>query len=155
MSIPSARIAIIGSSLGGVAALLATPPLNVNALILEAVYPTIEIATRNRMENYLGPIGRMLAPLLLRQLHLRLGVSPSQLHPIDHIGAVDCPVLIMSGQKDRNTRLADTQILFDHARSPKQLWFVSNAGHVDLHRAAREKYETRVLAFLGQMAESR
>jgi pimeloyl-ACP methyl ester carboxylesterase len=51
---PSARVAIIGSSLGGVAALLATPPLKVNALILESVYPTIEIATRNRMENYLG-----------------------------------------------------------------------------------------------------
>src|SRR6266567_8036327 len=43
---PSARVAIIGSSLGGVAALLATPPLRVNALILESVYPTIEIATR-------------------------------------------------------------------------------------------------------------
>jgi pimeloyl-ACP methyl ester carboxylesterase len=40
---PSARVAIIGSSLGGVAALLATPPLKVNALILESVYPTIEI----------------------------------------------------------------------------------------------------------------
>src|SRR6266480_5718789 len=45
---PTARVAIIGSSLGGVAALLATPPLRVNALILESVYPTIEIATRNR-----------------------------------------------------------------------------------------------------------
>ena len=97
---PSARIAIIGSSLGGVAALLATPPLKVSALILESVYPTIEIATRNRMENYLGPIGRVFAPLFLMQLHRRIGVSPSQLHPIDHIAVVDCPVLIMSGQKE-------------------------------------------------------
>src|SRR4029077_5342654 len=38
---PTARVAIIGSSLGGVAALLATPPLKVDALILEEVYPTI------------------------------------------------------------------------------------------------------------------
>ena len=74
-----------------------------------------------------------------------------QLHPIDHIAAVDCPVLIMSGEKDRNTRPADTQKLFERARFAKQLWFVPNAGHVDLHRAAREDYEPRVLAFLGQM----
>src|SRR5438105_33367 len=152
---PTARIAIIGSSLGGVAALLATPPLKVDALVLEAVYPTIEIATRNRMENYLGAFGGMVAPLLLGQLQLRLGVSASQLRPIDHIADVDCPVFVVSGKKDRNTRPDDTRMLFARAQSPKQLWFVPNAGHADLHRAAREKYETRVLAFLEQMAESR
>jgi alpha-beta hydrolase superfamily lysophospholipase len=150
---PTARVAIIGSSLGGVAALLATPPLKVDALILEEVYPTIETATRNRMENYLGGVDRVLTPVLLNQLLWQLGVSAS-LRPVDHIGDVQCPVFIMSGEKDRNTRPADTRMLFEHARSPKQLWFVPNAGHVDLHRAAREEYEIRVLAFLAQMARS-
>src|SRR2546430_2957835 len=131
---PSDDVAIIGSSLGGVAALLATPPLKVDALVLEAVYPTIEIATRNRMQNYLGAFGGMLTPLLLGQLQLRLGVSASQLRPIDHIADVHCPVFIMSGEKDRNTRTADTQILFERPRSRKQLWLVPKAGHVDLHR---------------------
>jgi pimeloyl-ACP methyl ester carboxylesterase len=82
---PTAPVAIIGSSMGGVAALLATPPLKIDALVLEEVYPTIEIATRNRMENYLGVFGRMLTPLLLNQLQWRLGVSASQLRPVDHI----------------------------------------------------------------------
>ncbi|PYI86443.1 MAG: hypothetical protein DMF09_01660 [Verrucomicrobia bacterium] len=148
---PTARVAIIGSSLGGVAALLATPPLRVDGLVLEEVYPTIEIATRNRMENYLGRVGRILTPVLLNQLQWRLGVSASQLRPVDHIANVECPVLIMSGEKDRNSRPSDTQMLFERARSPKQLWFVPNAGHVDLHRAARVDYESRVLAFLEQM----
>ena len=152
---PQDHVAIIGSSLGGVATLLATPPLKVDALVLEAVYPTIEIATRNRMENYLGAFGRMLTPLLLGQLQLRLGVSATQLRPADHIGGVECPMLIMSGEKDRNTRPADTQILFERARSRKQLWLVPKAGHVDLHKAAPAEYERRVLAFLSQMAESR
>jgi alpha-beta hydrolase superfamily lysophospholipase len=151
---PAARVAIIGSSLGGVAALLATPPLKVDALVLEEVYPMIEIATRNRMEKYLGALGRILTPFLLNQLQWRLGISAAQLRPVDHISNVECPVLIMSGEKDRNTRPSDTRMLFEHARSPKQLWFVPNAGHVDLHRAAREEYERRVLAFLAQMGES-
>lgn len=148
---PTARIGIIGSSLGGAATLLATPPLKADAIVLEAVYPTIEIATRNRMENYLGPIGRTLTPLLLRQLHPRLGVSPKQLHPVEHIANIDCPVLIISGENDRNTRPEDTRMLFSRAQSPKQLWFVPKAGHVDLHKAAPEAYESRVLAFLEQM----
>jgi fermentation-respiration switch protein FrsA (DUF1100 family) len=148
---PTDRIAIIGSSLGGAAALLATPPPKVDALVLEEVYPTIEIATRNRMENYLGRIGRMMTPILMNQLHWRLGISASQLRPVDHIASVECPLLIISGEKDRNTRPADTRMLFERARSPKQLWFVPNAGHVDLHRATAVDYESRVLAFLKQM----
>jgi len=149
---PTVPVAIIGSSLGGVAALLATPPLKIDALVLGEVYPTIEIATRNRMENYLGILGRTLTPLLLNQLQWRLGVSASQLRPIDHIGSVECPVLIISGENDRNTRATDTHMLAERARNPKEVWFVPNAGHVDLHRAARQEYETRVLAFLAKSA---
>lgn len=149
---PTIPVAIIGSSLGGVATLLATPPLKIDALVLEEVYPTIEIATRNRMENYFGAFSRKLTPFLLNQLHWRLGVSASQLRPVDHIGNVECPVFIISGEKDRNTRLTDTRMLVERARNPKEVWLVPNAGHIDLHRAARQEYEKRVLAFLAEMA---
>ena len=145
---PTVPVAIIGSSLGGVATLLATPPLKIDALVLEEVYPTIEIATRNRLENYLGAFGRILTPLLLNQLQWRLGVSASQLRPIDHIENVECPVFIINGENDRNTRPTDTRMLVERARHPKEVWFVPNAGHVDLHQAARQEYETRVLGFL-------
>jgi fermentation-respiration switch protein FrsA (DUF1100 family) len=148
---PLSRVAVIGTSLGGAAALLATPPLRVDAFVLEAVYPTIEIATKNRLENYLGPCGRFAAPLLLKQLHARLGISATDLRPLDHIANANCPVLIMSGAQDRNTRPDDSQTLFSKARSPRQLWFVPNAGHVDLNKAATAEYESRVAAFLSQM----
>jgi uncharacterized protein len=67
--------------------------------VLEEVYPTIEIAARNRMENYLGVFGRILTPVLLNQLQWRLGVSPSQLRPVDHIAGVECPLLINERRK--------------------------------------------------------
>ncbi|HEV8419254.1 MAG TPA: alpha/beta fold hydrolase [Candidatus Udaeobacter sp.] len=148
-------VAIVGSSLGGAAALLATPPLRIDALILEEVYPTIEIATRNRLENYVGVFGRALTPVLLSQLQWRLGVSPSDLRPVDHMENVDCPIFIISGEKDTNTRPIDTRMLVERARNPKEVWFVPNAAHVDLHRAARREYETRVLAFLAKSAHIR
>jgi alpha-beta hydrolase superfamily lysophospholipase len=39
---PTAHVAIIGSSLGGVATLLATPPLKVDALVLEEIIPRLK-----------------------------------------------------------------------------------------------------------------
>jgi fermentation-respiration switch protein FrsA (DUF1100 family) len=145
---PSSRVAIIGSSLGGAAVLLAMPPLKVDRLVLEAVYPSIEEATKNRLEKYLGRWGRFTAPLLLSQLSLRLGISASDLRPIDHIAQATCPVLIIGGESDRNTTAEETSRMFSHAQGPKELWLVPKAGHVDLHRAAPEQYEARVLKFL-------
>ena len=104
------------------------------------------------MENYLGMFGRALTPPLLNQLQWRLGVSASQLRPVDHIASVECPVFIISGENDKNTRPADTRMLVERAKDPKEVWLVPNAGHVDLHRAARQEYETRVLAFLARSA---
>jgi fermentation-respiration switch protein FrsA (DUF1100 family) len=148
---PSSRIAIIGSSLGGAAALLATPPLKADGLILEAVYPSIEQATKNRLKIYLGSLGQRAAPLLLEQLPMRLGISAKDLRPIDRIASVVCPVLIMSGEKDNHTTAQETRALFAHATAPKELWLVPNTGHVDLHKAAPREYELRVLAFLKRM----
>jgi uncharacterized protein len=148
--LPQAPIAILGSSLGGAAALLATPPLEVNALILEAVYPSIEKATQNRLRMHLGRAGAWAVPLLLVQVRPRLGVSPGQLRPIDHAGRVRCPVLVISGAADRHTTPEDTQLLYDRIASPKLLWIVPGAEHVDLHRAATHEYEERVLSFLAE-----
>jgi fermentation-respiration switch protein FrsA (DUF1100 family) len=106
------------------------------------------------MQNYLGVFGRALTPLLLNQLQWRLGVSASQLRPIDHIANVDRPVFIISGENNKNPKPTDTGMLVERARNPKKVWFVANAGHVDLHRAAGQEYEMRVLAFLAKSASA-
>jgi fermentation-respiration switch protein FrsA (DUF1100 family) len=152
--LPQRPVAVLGTSLGGAAAILATPQLKVDAMIVESVYPTIEEAIRNRLAIRLGPAGPMVAPLLLLQLR-RLGLQPSQLHPIDKISQAHCPLFVVGGTRDRHTTPAETRRLFEAATAPKQLWLVPNAAHVDLHRYAGREYERRVLAFLGaSFAES-
>jgi len=148
---PGGKIGIIGSSLGGAATLLAVPPLRVDAMVLEAVYPTIARATDHRLRKYLGSAGGLLAWPLLSQMQLRLGVSADQLRPIDHIAAVGCPVLIINGTEDPNTTAGDASELFERAAHPKELWLVEGAGHVDLHRVATAEYQRRVLKFFARM----
>jgi len=146
--LPGQPVAAIGSSLGGAAAVLADPPLDLDALVLEAVYPTIEEATRNRLRIRLGALGPPLAPLLLAQIEPQLGISPSALRPIDRISRVRCPVFVISGAEDQHTTPAQTKALFATAPNPKQLWLVPGAAHVDLDRFAGAEYERRVLEFL-------
>lgn len=143
-----ARIAAIGDSLGGAAALLGGAPLQVDALVLEAVYATIEEAVADRLEIRFGPPGRVLEPLLTHQLRLRFGIDPAELRPIERIPLVSVPILVIGGEDDRHTKIAATRRLFAAARTWKALWPVKGAAHVDFHRFATAEYERGILAFL-------
>jgi len=144
---PDHKIGVIGSSLGGAAALLASP-LGIDALVLEAVFPTIAEAIHNRIATRLGPLSHILTPVLLVQLRPRLGISASDLRPIDRIASVGCPVLVAAGDRDLHTTLAETQRLFAAAREPKQLVIFENAAHVSLLGHDPKKYRTQVVSFL-------
>ena len=147
-NLPGERIGVIGSSLGAASLVLSKPGASIDALVLEAMYPTIEEATANRLAIYLGPAGRLLSPLLSPQLALRTGVKASALRPVDAMAQLGSPVLVIGGEQDRHTTAAETRRIFDAAPEPKQLWIVAGAGHVDLHAHARSEYERRVSAFL-------
>jgi alpha-beta hydrolase superfamily lysophospholipase len=142
------RVAYLGISQGGAAALLGGTPLPVQALILEAVYPTLREAVIDRIEIRLGPLARGLAPLLLLQSDLRLGVTSAAIAPIAGIREVHAPLLLIAGAKDRHTRIEESRRLFEAAPEPKTLWVIPGAAHQDFYAFARAEYEHRVLTFL-------
>lgn len=120
-------------------------PLDIDAAVLESVYPTISEAVENRIRMRLGPLSPIATQLLLLQLKPRLDVSPTQLRPIDHVDKLGCPVLVMSGSLDRHTTRAETKRLYESASEPKQLAIIEGAAHVDFDPTP---YAELVLAFL-------
>jgi uncharacterized protein len=141
------KLGVIGLSMGGAAAILASPALEVEAIVLEAVYPDIERAVANRVERYLGAWARGLGRLLIMQLSLRAGIEKEALRPIDRVGAIKAPKLFIAGEKDRHTKLDESREIFAAASEPKELWVVEAAAHVDVHQMAKEEYERRILDF--------
>jgi alpha-beta hydrolase superfamily lysophospholipase len=146
---PREAIAVIGVSLGGASAVMASP-LGIDALVLEAVFPNISVAIQNRVAEQLGVLSTIPAELLLVQLQPRLGVSRSDIRPIDNLSNIDCPLLIISGTADLHTTVDETQEMFSIAKQPKELWLIDGAAHVDLHQYISERYEARLLKFLQQ-----
>lgn len=145
--LPKEKVGVIGSSMGGAAFLLAKPNLQVNTVILEMVYPTIEKAVSNRITLQLGNWSAIFTPLLTYQLKPRLGISTKDLHPIDNVGSINIPKLFIVGEKDKHTTLEDSNALFTAANEPKELWIVPNAEHQDFHSLLKEEYEQKVSTF--------
>jgi uncharacterized protein len=152
---PGERVGALGISLGGAAALLGPGPLDVDALVLESVYPDIDAALANRLRAALGGIvGPVAAPVLEPLFKLLLppilGVRPAELRPVDRIGEVRGPILVAAGTADDRTTLAGSHDLFAHVRVPGTFWPVPGAGHEDLQRFDPVGYGRVVLAFLEQ-----
>lgn len=143
--LPGEKVGAVGVSLGGASLLFAERRPELDALVLESVYPTIEDAVQDRLAMRLGPLaGRLLSPLLLVQLPLRLDLSATQLRPVDAIAAVRAPLLIASGTEDLHTLWPETERLFATAPQPKALWPVHGAAHVDLHGFDAAAYQARL-----------
>lgn len=145
---PNAKVALVGLSLGAAAAVLGPDVTKADAFVLEAMFADIVNATADRIELRLGPWGRWLAHPLILAGSFWTGVSAVNLRPIDRIGRLAAPVLIIGGVQDPMTPIADTRALFERARSPKELWEVADAGHYDFERHAPAAYRQRVLGFL-------
>lgn len=151
---PGEKIGVIGVSMGGAASLLASPSLDVNAMVLEMVYPTIQQAITNRLTMRFGSWASVLTPLLSWQLKPRLGIDVDALRPIDTVGSVRAPKLFIVGEDDQHTTLEESRELFNAAAEPKELWVVNGAKHVDLYVVAKSEYERRVLDFFAKYLKS-
>ncbi len=147
-----APVAVVGGSLGGAAALLGeNGPVRADALILQAVYPDIRRAIRNRIAGKLtaGP-AFLLEPLLSLQARRRLGVWPGQISPVAALRTYRGPVLVIGGAEDGHTPPAETREIYGAAPGPKTLWMMDDVGHAEASNPNDEEYRRRLLDFLGR-----
>jgi pimeloyl-ACP methyl ester carboxylesterase len=145
-----ARVAVIGNSLGGAAALLGpSGPLPADALVLQAVYPDIRRAIRNRIADRLGAApAYLLEPLLSFQSKPRFGVMPGDLSPLEAVRRYRGPVFVIGGEDDRYTPPDETRALFAAAPGPKRLWLVPGRGHAAMGDLGDGAWRSRVADFL-------
>jgi alpha-beta hydrolase superfamily lysophospholipase len=145
-----AKVAVIGISLGGAASLLGERgPIPADALILQAVYPDIRRAIRNRIAAVTASVpARLLEPLLSYQSIPRLGVRPGRLSPLAALRRYPGPVLVIGGAADRYTPPAETRAMFEAAPGRRSLWIAPGTDHAQTSDLRTEAYRGRVLAFL-------
>lgn len=147
---PGQPIGVIGTSMGGAAALLAQPRLQVDAMVLEQVYPTLALALTDRLRLHAGVAGTWLEPLFALTLKPHLGFTLEQMRPIDHLRCLATPKLLVAGSADLHTTLDESLGMYDAAAKPKELWIVNGARHVDLAHDAGPVYQARIIAFLAR-----
>jgi pimeloyl-ACP methyl ester carboxylesterase len=147
---PGSRIGAIGFSLGGAASLLgAQGPLNVDALVLEGIYPDIRRAIANRIAVRLGSWpAALIEPFLSFQSLPRFGVWPSQIAPVRAVANLRMPVMVVGGEKDVNTPPDETRSLYKAIKGRAELQMLAGVDHDELGSTVADDLKPALLAFL-------
>jgi pimeloyl-ACP methyl ester carboxylesterase len=145
MSREDAKIVTLGFSIGATTVYLeATHDARVRAIIIEAIWPTIEEEMRDKMTT-LGFISYEPTVMAMQ----RAGLDFSKVRPIDHAAQLGArPKLFITGSADTDTPVAIMRRVVDATPEPKQLWVVPGAQHGTYTADAPAEYERVVIDFL-------
>lgn len=145
-----AKVAVLGISLGGAASLLGDEgPLPADALVLQAVYPDIRRAIRNRIAASMTAVpAYAVEPMLSFQSRLRYGVWPGRIAPVVSLRRYRGPVFVIGGAEDRYTPPGETREMLAAAPGAKSLWFAEGLDHAHVSDLRTPEYRERILTFL-------
>jgi uncharacterized protein len=146
---PYSAVGVIGVSLGGAAYLLRKDQtLPVQALVVQAVYPDIDMAIHNRIASRIGNLlASVGTPTLTLQSPILFGVPSSQISPINGARKYDGPVLVIGGANDVYTPVSETRQLYGAFSGKRLLWIAPGLGHDQMSSANDGEYQRRVVAF--------
>lgn len=142
---PGERLGAVGSSLGAAAFVFAAQQAPADAYVLEQLYASLRETTAWRMPFHFWR--GFQADVLLAQMPLRLGLSADNAKPVDRLGKIGEPLMLLAGSIDPFIDRGQVLALQNAAVGSELVWF-EGAGHVDLLRYDQPRYRDVVLPFL-------
>jgi pimeloyl-ACP methyl ester carboxylesterase len=164
------RVALVGSSMGGIvaiaavavlgdgrlaaadidldapAAAVATPRPRIVAVVADSVPPDLATVVANRLRV---PFGRRIAGHAWGRLAARVGGDPRLTQPIDVIALLeDVPLLLVHGDRDATIRPRDVRRLVAAAPEGAGAVVIAGADHGGGHAADPDAYEAAVTGML-------
>lgn len=158
------KICAMGTSVGGCSVLMAAAiEKGIDGVIAENAITTCSRLLKQQLTEQVGGyvsirgqgIFSTFKQVCSFWLNVRVGNKPSKncqsFHCIDLISPR--PVLLMHGTNDSIVPHRHSEILFERAKEPKELFLVEGAFHCGLYNTKPEEYELRVLSFLRHLDE--
>ena len=151
IGLPSPTI-LYGVSMGSAAILRAIAVENItpSAVILELPFARMLNAIRSRLRYHHIP-AFPTAELLLFWGSVQHGINGFAHNPVNFAKGVNCPTLVIHGEQDKWTTVAEVEALFDNLKGPKQLVISTDAGHHQLIGVDRPLWEAGVASLLGAL----
>lgn len=148
-----ANIAVLGTSMGAAAAILAAAENpSIKAVIADSAYAQLyrsihtQVAVTWKIPRL---VALPVAHYLYRTIARHHGFDPKVVHPVNAVNRlVAGSLLLLHGEADTLTEVVNSRMLQASAQQPCELWTLPGVEHTQLFKVRPDEYKSRVLAFL-------
>jgi dipeptidyl aminopeptidase/acylaminoacyl peptidase len=150
--IPSARIGLLGYSMGAVVSLLgAAGEPGVQALVLDSPFSDLRQLLVENVRAAIKLPGTAFVWLAGVMFWLRTRSRLSECSPKDVLSSLEPrPLFFIHGGADGITSVNHSRRLYDAYRGPREIWIVQGAPHTGAYFADRPLYVERVAGFFAR-----
>jgi len=149
---PRRKIVLYGISMGGAAVLraIAVNGVKPNAVIIEATFDTLLNTGKNRFRA-IGLPRSPFAELLLFWGSVQNGFNFFSHDPVDYARSVNCPALVLHGEKDERVSLDEARRIAAAIGEKARFVAFSGVPHMPIVNAQADAWRRDVEKFLAQL----
>jgi fermentation-respiration switch protein FrsA (DUF1100 family) len=153
--LPTAKIGVIGFSMGAAVALLAAARnSDIAAVLADSPFTGADDVIAFQMRQKVL-FAEELLPLVDAMVARRYGYRLSQVRPLDVVARLaPRPLLLVHASHDTMIPVAHAYRIFTVAQHPKELWIAEGIEHCGAYFDDRQQYVERAAAFFGQYLTS-
>ena len=141
-------IGVFGSSMGAAVAIqLAAIDPRVKAVVAESGFASLRSVFDDYQRRMIKLPWHYLRNLVIRRSEKLAGFKASAVSPLEAVKTIHVPLLIVHGTADDRIKSSYSELIFESANEPKDLWLLPNARHHDMAEIGGEEYLLRLCAF--------
>jgi len=151
------RIGLFGSSMGAaVAVQVASLDHRVTAVVAESGFATLRTIFDDYQKRMIKLPWHYLRNIVIKRSERLAHFKAAAVSPIDVVRHIHVPLFILHGTADRLIKWSYSQLLFENANQPKQLWLLEGADHSNMAEMGGGEYYRRIFEFFEKaLSESR
>ena len=147
--VPARPYGVYGISMGGAVGLIvAAQDQRLGAVAADSPYSNLEAS----ISRHLGLMYPWLPAIPFQWFtasayRMRFGCWPRQVSPASSMARLNRPLLLIQGGRDPRMPVRETKAMFASAASPKDLWVVEQAGHLESYATDPNTYQRKLTKF--------
>jgi hypothetical protein len=146
--VPAGKIGLMGSSMGAAVALqVASHDPRVAAVVAESGFATLRTIFDDYQKRMIRLPWHYLRNMIIKRSEHLAHFHANDVSPLDAVKTIRVPLFIMHGTADNLIHYRYSELVFQNANPPKELWLLQNARHDDMMDVGGDEYIRRVTGF--------
>ncbi len=143
------EFAVLGRSAGATAGLLAgLEDSRIDAVVADSPYANLRLASKDFGDYSQNPLLQTFFPVYMFSAKLALGIDIyEKTNALERIKEMETAAYFIHGKADEAVGHQNSVKLYERKPSKKQLWLVSETGHVQAYKNHPEEYVQEVVDF--------